>query len=63
MFGSTSHSDQVAINIEAGTAYDLDSEIEELVSSVGRLKQVSAAIQEEVSLTAQVMSGLVRFRV
>lgn len=60
LFGNPSHADQLAINIESGTAYDLDDEIAELASSVGRLKQVSSAIQEETRLTTQIMDGLVR---
>lgn len=59
LFAKPEHSDQLAINIESGTAYDLDDEIEELSSSVGRLKQVSSAIQEETQLTQQIMDGLV----
>lgn len=50
-------SDQLQISIEAGQ-YDLDSEIDQLRSSVGRLKQVSEAISEENRLTAKVMDGL-----
>lgn len=53
-------SDQMAINIESGTAYDLDEDIQDLRKSVGRLKQVSMAIQEENHLTRQIMEGLVR---
>ncbi|KAL4447674.1 hypothetical protein ABPG75_004893 [Micractinium tetrahymenae] len=58
LFGNTAApSDQLQISIEAGQ-YDLDSEIDQLRSSVGRLKQVSEAISEENRLTAQVMDGL-----
>lgn len=49
----------MAINIESGTAYDLDEDIQDLSKSVGRLKQVSMAIQEENQLTRQIMEGLV----
>jgi len=49
----------MAINIESGTAYDLDEDIQDLRKSVGRLKQVSMAIQEENQLTRQIMEGLV----
>lgn len=52
------NSDQVQVAIEAGTGYDLDDEIEELRSSVGRLKQVSTAISEESRLTSQVLETL-----
>jgi hypothetical protein len=49
--------DQLQISIESGTL-DIDSEIDQLRSSVGRLKQVSEAIQEENRLTGQVMDSL-----
>ena len=44
LFGASapSHSDQLQINIESGTL-DLDDEIDQLRSSVGRLKQVGGA--------------------
>lgn len=57
LFGRA-HTDQVQINMEAGPAFDLDSEIDQLRSSVGRLKEVSTAIEEENKLTRQVMEGL-----
>jgi protein transport protein SFT1 len=44
--------------MESGNAYDLDDDIMDLRNSVGRLKQVSSAIQEENQLTKQVMDGL-----
>lgn len=44
--------------MEAGPAFDVDSEIDQLRSSVGRLKEVSSAIHEENKLTRQVMEGL-----
>eukprot|EP00887_Chlorella_sp_A99_P003053 scaffold9.g3053.t1 len=57
LFGGPGPSnDQVQVNIEA--PLDLDDEIEQLRSGVGRLKQVSEAIQEETRLTGQVMEGL-----
>lgn len=45
--------------MEAGT-YDVDEDIADLHSSVRRLKHVSKAIQEETSLTRQILDGLVR---
>lgn len=59
LFGGAGHSDQQQINIEAGHPLDFDSEIEGLRASVGRLKHVSTAIQEETQLTQQVMDSLV----
>ena len=47
--------------MEAGDSFDED--IEDLHSSVRRLKQVSYAIQEETSLTSTILSGLVRYLV
>jgi len=44
--------------MESGNAYDLDDDIMDLRSSVGRLKQVSSAIQEENQLTKQIIDGL-----
>lgn len=44
--------------MESGNAYDLDDDIMDLRNSVGRLKQVSSAIQEENQLTKQIMDGL-----
>ncbi|KAI3429452.1 hypothetical protein D9Q98_005545 [Chlorella vulgaris] len=55
--GSAQHNDQLQINIESG-ALDIDDEIDQLSSSLGRLKQVSEAIGEENRLTAQVMDSL-----
>ncbi|KAK2075652.1 hypothetical protein QBZ16_001760 [Prototheca wickerhamii] len=48
--------DHVQVSIEP--ALDFDEEIEQLREGVGRLKQVSNAIQEENRLTQQVMEGL-----
>jgi hypothetical protein len=60
LFGASNAppNDQLAINMESGNAYDLDDDIMDLRDSVGRLKQVSSAIQEENHLTKQVMDGL-----
>ena len=41
--GGGAPADQLQINIEAGGALDLDDEIDQLRSSVGRLKQVPSA--------------------
>jgi protein transport protein SFT1 len=46
------------VAIEAGTNFELDDEIEQLRSSVGRLKQVSTAIAEESRLTQQIVDSL-----
>lgn len=46
------------VAIEAGTNFEIDDEIEQLRSSVGRLKQVSTAIAEESRLTQQVLDSL-----
>jgi predicted RNase H-like nuclease (RuvC/YqgF family) len=43
--------------MEAG-AYDIDEDIADLHSSVKRLKHVSKAIQEETSLTQQIVETL-----
>jgi protein transport protein SFT1 len=48
----------VEISIDGGLAYDVDAEIDQLRSSVGRLKEVSSAIHEENRLTSQVMDSL-----
>ena len=56
--GNAAPNDQLAINMESGNAYDLDDEIVDLRKSVGRLKQVSFAIQEENQLTKGVMDSL-----
>ena len=60
LFGASNPppNDQLAINMESGNAYDLDDDITDLRNSVGRLKQVSSAIQEENQLTKQIMDGL-----
>jgi len=58
LFGSNPP-DQLEINIEAGNAYELDDDIDSLRESVGRLKQVSSAIEGEAHLTKQIMDGLV----
>eukprot|EP00890_Picochlorum_soloecismus_P005608 jgi/Picsp_1/6048/NSC_03402-R1_cell division cycle 5-like protein len=58
LFGSSSQThDQLEINMEAGT-YDIDEDIADLHSSVKRLKHVSKAIQEETSLTQQIVETL-----
>lgn len=62
LFPSQPPSDQVAVNIEEGNAYDLDEDIEGLRESVGRLKQVSYAIQEETALTQRVLESLVSLK-
>ncbi|KAL6774348.1 SFT1 [Auxenochlorella protothecoides x Auxenochlorella symbiontica] len=54
LFGAPS--DQVQVSVEP--SLDWDDEIEQLRAGVGRLKQVSSAIQEENTLTKQVMDGL-----
>lgn len=48
-------------SMEAGaSSYDVDQDIEELHSSVKRLKHVSRAIQEETSITGKILETLVR---
>jgi 3-methyladenine DNA glycosylase/8-oxoguanine DNA glycosylase len=58
LFATSDQSDQMQVAIEAGTNFELDNEIEQLRSSVGRLKQVSTAIAEESRLTQQVLDSL-----
>ena len=48
----------MAISIDGGLAYDVDSEIEELHKGIGRLKQVSSAIHEGNQVTGQIMESL-----
>ncbi|KAI8109081.1 hypothetical protein M9435_005497 [Picochlorum sp. BPE23] len=58
LFGNSSQShEQLEINMEAGT-YDIDEDIADLHSSVKGLKHVSRAIQEETSLTQQIVETL-----
>ncbi|KAK9843152.1 hypothetical protein WJX74_007709 [Apatococcus lobatus] len=48
--------DQISINIQPG--YDFDRDIEGLSSQVGRLKQVSRAINQEAELSRQEAASL-----
>lgn len=61
LIGNQPQGDQVEIRMEGGHALDLDDEIEDLHSSVRRLKHVSKSIQEETSITQQILETLVRF--
>ena len=60
LFSSARYEGDQLQSMEAGaSSYDVDQDIEDLHSSVKRLKHVSRAIQEETSITGKILETLV----